>query len=252
MAVRTSSDSSLSVEIRDSIISHNRAGPQPDDNPGRGGGISAYAGYGNGVIHLSIINSIIARNQARSTGGGLELNASENGSDNSLRATIINSTITGNETNMHDKPIQDEGGGIRVYTYSGERASTSLEMYNTIVYGNDARGSERSEDLYVSKHGAAEASVAAYHCDIGEYVDPLGLYAATDVIKGDPLFFDPENDDYRLRGGSPCIDAGTTAIPIPPGLPASDLDGDARVIGAAPDIGADEARPPVYLPVLYR
>ena len=42
---------------------------------------------------------------------------------------------------------------------------------------------------------------------------------------------------------SPCIDGGTLAIPMVPGLPANDYEGDARVIGVAPDIGVDEASP---------
>jgi hypothetical protein len=131
-------------------------------------------------------------------------------------------------------------------------ASISVELYNTIVHGNIARGREPSEDLWVSQRDPAQASVDAYYCDIGETVDSLGLYQATSVINADPLFFDPANDDYHLRVASPCIDAGTATVPAPPGLPTSDFDGDARIIGAAPDIGADEARPPVYVPLLSR
>ena len=36
-------------------------------------------------------------------------------------------------------------------------------------------------------------------------------------IDSDPLFIDPENVDYRLMPGSPCIDAGNPASPIPYG-----------------------------------
>ena len=52
-------------------------------------------------------------------------------------------------------------------------------------------------------------------------------------IDTDPLFTDPENGDYTLQEGSPCIDAGT-----------ADLDGDGEddieYVGAAPDMGAFE------------
>ena len=54
--------------------------------------------------------------------------------------------------------------------------------------------------------------------------------------------------------GSPCIDIGTTAVPDPPGLPTTDFEGDLRVLGAAPDIGADE-HPYVrriYLPLVTK
>jgi hypothetical protein len=45
-------------------------------------------------------------------------------------------------------------------------------------------------------------------------------------VIGDPLFVDPDNGDYRLREGSPAIDAGVDV-----GLP---------YLGDAPDIGAFE------------
>jgi hypothetical protein len=50
----------------------------------------------------------------------------------------------------------------------------------------------------------------------------------------DPQFADPENGDYTLMEGSPCIDAGT-----------ADIDGDGmddmiEFVGLAPDMGAYE------------
>ena len=53
-------------------------------------------------------------------------------------------------------------------------------------------------------------------------------------INADPLFTDPENGDYTLQTGSPCIDAGT-----------ADTDGDGYdditdYYGLAPDMGAFE------------
>ena len=51
----------------------------------------------------------------------------------------------------------------------------------------------------------------------------------------DPQFVDPRNGNFELRDDSPAIDAGTSRG----GLPARDIDGDARVVGAV-DIGAQE------------
>jgi len=42
--------------------------------------------------------------------------------------------------------------------------------------------------------------------------------------------------DFHLMAGSACIDAGTATM-----APATDFEGDARPMGAAPDIGPDEA-----------
>ena len=61
-----------------------------------------------------------------------------------------------------------------------------------------------------------------------------GQLAGEGNIDIDPQFTDPENGDYTLLEGSPCIDAGT-----------ADLDGDGvdditDFIGLAPDMGAYE------------
>ena len=59
----------------------------------------------------------------------------------------------------------------------------------------------------------------------------------------DPLFVDPDNDDYHLQPGSPCINLGTNAPPG--GLPLTDLDGNPRVICGVVDMGAYEAPEPM-------
>lgn len=70
-------------------------------------------------------------------------------------------------------------------------------------------------------------------------------------IQADPLFVDSVGDDYHLRTGSPCINAGTDA-----GIVA-DIDGDTRPDGCFFDIGADEfitgvECKRVYLPMVLR
>jgi hypothetical protein len=43
--------------------------------------------------------------------------------------------------------------------------------------------------------------------------------------------------DFQLQPGSPCIDAGSDNVP---GLPATDFDGNPRVVGGSVDMGAFE------------
>jgi hypothetical protein len=63
--------------------------------------------------------------------------------------------------------------------------------------------------------------------------DPLG----PGEIIADPLFVDMTNDDFRLKKGSPAIDAGTQLDY------SRDYDGRIVPSGAAPDIGAFEYHP---------
>jgi len=62
-------------------------------------------------------------------------------------------------------------------------------------------------------------------------------------ISANPLFVDPANNDFHLMLGSPCIDSGTSEIPIgvasDSGVPDGDIDGELRD-REKPDIGADE------------
>jgi hypothetical protein len=68
--------------------------------------------------------------------------------------------------------------------------------------------------------------------------DYVNLAPGTSDISADPLFLDLANADFRLAQGSPCIEAGTL-FAYPP-APSFDLEGDPRLLGAVPDIGADE------------
>jgi hypothetical protein len=66
-------------------------------------------------------------------------------------------------------------------------------------------------------------------------------------------FVHPAGANFRLRPGSPAVDAGTCT-----GAPADDLEGDLRPQGAGCDIGADElasggtSSHRLYLPLVVR
>ena len=72
------------------------------------------------------------------------------------------------------------------------------------------------------------------------------IVALSNQLVGDPAFVDPEAGDYHIGHGSAALDTGVeTAV-------AFDIDGDPRALGPAPDIGADEAVPLVFLPLVLR
>lgn len=80
-----------------------------------------------------------------------------------------------------------------------------------------------------------------------DYDLPGALEPGLHDIQADPLFVDLARDDYHLKMGSPCIDAGIDA-----GV-TTDIDSDPRPIGAGVDIGADEYhRYTIYLPIVMK
>jgi hypothetical protein len=144
-----------------------------------------------------------------------------------VTVTITNNTISGNSA-------EDAGGGIKIKTWS---SNSSIDVYNNIVWGNSA---PKGGDINLSSPGI-------YNGFSNDYADLYLAWTAwsfsANNIDADPRFANSSIGDYHLQKDSPCIDAGTNAAPR---LPASDFDGDPRVIDGnndsveMVDIGADE------------
>ena len=186
------------------VISGNTSG-------GSGGGLFlTFSGFQPSVI----TNNVFVDNSAADDGGGLWFaNTTMPSISNNLfvgnsapfggaiyarnQGVIANNTIVGN-------PASVEGGGLFYDDGSG-----SLVVVNSIIRGNSAPA---SQDLYLSSPAATVS-----YCNI------TGGWTGTGNIDADPLFADPNNADFNLLGGSPCIDAAdNTAVPTD----AADLDDD--------------------------
>lgn len=72
------------------------------------------------------------------------------------------------------------------------------------------------------------------------------IFTGTINVWADPGFANPDGGDYHIAPGSAAVDRGVDA-----GI-ESDIDGDPRPIGSLPDIGADEARRAIFLPLALR
>jgi hypothetical protein len=217
---------------------------------GSGGGISLFAA-GVPVIR----NNVIVRNSVSGAqGGGIWI-------VNHTDALIVQNLIAGNSAG--------EGGGVYWLVPSGARGPRLVN--NTIAdnLATTGRGAAVLADGFdanaalINNVLVAPANQTALYC--GNFNDPNppivrfndvfaaggpaygGICADQTGVNGnrsaDPMFVATGNGDYRLQAGSPAIDAGdSTAADIP----ATDLDGDPRVVDgdsdgvAVVDLGAWE------------
>ncbi len=237
---------SSSAQILDNVISDNFMGSAD------GGGISLFAA-GTPAIKGNIIRGNNATGLSPcAQGGGISL---VNVSD----ALIVQNLITGNEAGC--------GGGISWLVPSGARGP--LLVNNTIADNISQQGSGIFADGFDAKTTLinnlviGSAGQTAIFC--GNFNDtnpPIfkfndvfspsgsaygGICTDQTAINGNisagPLFVDSANGNYHLQPGSPSIEVGDNTAP---NLPATDFDGDPRILDgdgnsqAVIDMGVDE------------
>jgi hypothetical protein len=178
----------------------------------------------------TIEQNIIKENHAND-GGGIEI--AQNSS-----AIVRRNIIWKNEASTTGPGFRPNGGGIDVVF-----GANPLIINNTIVQNNCIGG---GGDGIGAIFDAAPIIVNNIISDNGSYGgasginsldggDPLLLYSniwintysGVSCIEGcmelDPMFVDPENGDFRLQPGSPCIDMGDPNGPLDPDGTRADL-----------------------------
>jgi len=166
----------------------------------------------------TFINCVFVGNQATFRGGAVY-------DDHGAASLLVNCTLVGNTAG-------DRGGAVHVNGAGGPR------LVNCIVWDNrDSTGQGEVGQITV-----VDGTVQLDHCCVQGW---SGLWGGQGNFSDDPLLMNPAgpdgvygtaDDDLRLGGGSPCIDAGlNAAVRVD-----HDLGGDDRIQGAAVDIGAYE------------
>jgi len=204
------------------------------------------AGDGGGVFNnfsnATVTHCTFRGNRAVS-GGGMENYVSS--------PMVSNSTFSGNTASGGGGGIANVGSAPTVTqcTFSGNTAGTGGAIGN--------RGSNATvTNCILWRDSPDEIANEASHPTI-RFSDvqgglPVGAVDGGGNIDLDPMFVRPPdpgpdgawdgvNDDYgdlRLRGASPCIDAGDPGFVVPPG--ETDLEGHARVLCERVDMGAYE------------
>ena len=184
-----------------------------------GGGLYLIRCYDN---PCSITNSLFSNNISGHFGGGLAI------SDSS--PLISNLTVTNNLS------IGVTCGGIFFYQHS------SPTVWNCIVYGNN-NNAPIEEQIQMWSWTYDDYAPEFHNCLIQYGFENISNHEVITIyencIDEDPLFADPDNENYRLSSGSPCINAGSFETPAEI-LSSLDLDEHQRVSDGRIDIGAYE------------
>lgn len=177
----------------------------------KGGGV-----YALGATVKLLGNMIYGNRQTSGSGGaggGVWVNAT-------TLLDMVNNTVTANAA-------AGIGGGA---AFQVDGVAETLHVYNNIFFGNAADGN--GDDVHVAGSGSRKEFM---------YNDAHDLYGVWDLsehnLDAAPLFYDAANQNYHLRNGSPCLNAGYNSAPS---ILATDIDGEARVTDTTVDMGADE------------
>jgi Abnormal spindle-like microcephaly-assoc'd, ASPM-SPD-2-Hydin len=169
-----------------------------------------------------VVQNLIVNNHAGAVGGGMFFEPP----DGSPGPLLLNNTFAGN-TAMSD------GSAV----WAGGYFSSSRFVDNVLVGTGEGavycdQGYGQPPPLFDHNLAFAPNGGVAFEANCGTVAGSSGNLAA------DPRF--ASAGDFHLGAGSPAIDAGSGPDP---NLPATDLDGNPRVFGAAVDMGAYEAGP---------
>jgi hypothetical protein len=128
-------------------------------------------------------------------------------------------------------------------------ARSHAEVYNSIFYGNDPN------QIVMANSPEEPSTLDIHNCLIQDGQGGIINFGGSNIVDWgegnldeDPLFLGSEEFPYAIDAGSPCIDAGTLALPPWITLPEKDLAGNPRVYGESVDMGAYEYGPWVRVP----
>lgn len=205
-------------------------------NVAKGGGGAINMFNGN---QLAIIQNLIYGNTAGTAGGAIYLGAISEANQNTgpVNLFIVSNTIVGN-TISPNPDIADawtDGSQIALGGYVSQSG-----LFNNIIVAGDSWGAIACDPSYQYLSGTP---LVTSHNDIinfsglnfgGWCTDPTG---SAGNISANPEFLAAGAEVFRLQGNSPAAASGNVGAP---NLPATDIDGNQRIMGGMIDMGVYE------------
>ncbi len=206
---------SASCELRDNLVADNAATGH-NGHPATAAGAALWASDSSTIMAQ---RNVFLRNQIDANAGDLQVSLT---TTETSQVTLADSVVASGANHTGGVDAWNRGGALKIvnttiaantsYGLNSVQSAGTVSLDNCIIDGNS------DGDTFI------DGSVAQDH----------------DLIGTDPLFVDPSHDDFRVRDGSPAIDAGSDADRA--GLDTIDLMGLARSQGGAVDCGAHEHR----------
>jgi parallel beta-helix repeat protein len=209
------------AQIKETLILSNTAE--------RGGGLAFYTGINNNSPYATLINTVIAGNQASLEGAGVFIPSG--GAVHLLQNTLA-----------HNSGGDGSGMTLGWYDYQSPGAS-SVVMTNTIL-ANQEVGIRVADSSNLTLNG-----VLWYATPTTISQAPGAAVSVQNPHTGNPAFVDPAGGDYHIGATSAARDAGVN------GGVTTDIDGQTRPMGQGYDLGADEYLDilcKIYLPLVLR
>lgn len=189
----------------------------------------------------------IAFNCGFTDGNGIIIDDSENTQNGSTLGSYTGRTLIENN-------IVYKNGGSGIHTYK----SKHVDIINNTAYLNDQSAElnggqifpNSSDDIRIinnilvapankrinSKYSNGKSIIYSNNLHFGGNATAI---TGANLVKGDPMFADASNNDFRLQKSSPAIDRGIDSLPGCQ-APSKDFDLNSRPFGKSCDIGAFE------------
>lgn len=196
--------------------------------------------YGGGAYMIvgTGFNMVVAKNRVSGTnesGGGIFIET----------ATFYNNTVA---YNMVEN--KDAGSGIMQWNGSNTGLSSSLALYNCIVYGNIRKNAGNNYEVGSTSVNTFKTPHSCYLPSCADELNNIFKKDPKNLIRSANPFADGENAkntlDFRLAANSECLNAGTEDLNQNgeakiASLPSKDMDFTNRIKDCTVDIGAYEA-----------